>query len=163
MNYIRQLNGFWRQRRLNPLPGRQADLYFAILQCANENRWQTSFSIPNTLLMAMCSMGERELLRNREVLVEKGLIQYRSAGRNLCGKYRIIPLYEEDVGEYVGRSVGQSVGYNKKERNNKTYINNNVSKKEQRGRLMKAGRFDDIDKWSKSVGVPLDEQRGGDR
>jgi len=158
VNYIKQLNGFWQWRKLKSLSGRQADLYFAILQCFNENRWQTSLSVPNMLLSAMCEVGQRELLRNREALVEKGLIQYYSSGGNACGKYRIIPLYEDDVGQNVGQNVGRNVHYNKKEKKKKTYIYNNAGKKEQLGRLMKSDHFGNIDKWIKSVGVPLDEQ-----
>ncbi|MDD2221656.1 MAG: hypothetical protein PHN35_06870 [Clostridia bacterium] len=158
MNYIKQLNGFWLQRRLKPLTGRQADLYYAILQCFNESHWQVSLVIPNLLLMSMCTMAERELLRNRLTLVENGLIEYRSGGRNSSGKYRIIPLYQDDVGDDVGSDVCRNVDNNLKEKKKNTYYKKR--KKEKKGRLMKKNHFGDIDRWIKAVGVPLDEQEG---
>lgn len=94
MDYMRQLNGFWNWRKTNMLTHVQADLYFALLGCANAARWRSPLSLPNSTIMGMCQVCRSDLHKQRLVLAQKGLIEYTKGWKGKAGKYIIIPLYE---------------------------------------------------------------------
>lgn len=97
MNYILQMNGFWNWRRLNELTSKQADLYFAILNCGNSLKWKNPFNIPNSTLQSMCQMSKSELHKQRNMLIQTGLIRYENGKKGTAGMYSIVPLYETNV------------------------------------------------------------------
>jgi hypothetical protein len=72
----------------------QADLYFTLLACANAAWWQSPLSLPNSTIMGMCQICKSDLHKNRLVLVEVGLIEYRKGWKGTAGNYVIVPLYE---------------------------------------------------------------------
>lgn len=93
MKYINQLNAYWNWVKLNPLPSRAGYLYFAILDCANTAGWKREFNAPNSTLQAMAGLDKNGLSRNRNILIQQGLIEYRQGNRGNTGTYRIVPLY----------------------------------------------------------------------
>jgi hypothetical protein len=94
MNYISQMNAFWDWRRLHELNSKQADLYFALLDCANSCGWKSPFTAPNTTLQSMCRMSKAELYKHRNVLLQMGLIGYEKGRKGSAGKYRLPLLYK---------------------------------------------------------------------
>lgn len=92
MNYIVQMRSFWNWRRLNEISSKQADLYFAILDCGNSAHWKDNFNIPNATLQFMCGLSKSELYRSREALVQAGLITYKNGTKGIAGVYHIVPL-----------------------------------------------------------------------
>ena len=121
MKYLSQINGFWNWRRLNPITSRQADLYFAILDCANSAGWPEQVTIPNTTLILMCNTNKTDLHRNRLELIQKGLITYQKGKKGNAGVYEINPLYEtnNETNKIIGKLYGT---------NNVTYpVTNNVT------------------------------------
>ena len=108
MKYISQINGFWNWRRLNPITSKQADLYFAILDCANSSGWQEQVTIPNTTLILMCNTNKTDLHRNRLELIQKRLITYQKGKKGNAGVYKINPLYEtnNETNKIIGKLYG---------------------------------------------------------
>lgn len=112
MDYMRQLNGFWNWRKTNILTHAQADLYFALLGCANAARWRSPLSIPNSTLIGMCQISKTELHRQRLSLIQKGLIEYNKGWKGTAGKYIINPLYETNPGTNAAINPGTNPGTN---------------------------------------------------
>lgn len=96
MKYISQLNGFWNWRRLNGITHSQVDLYFAILNCGNACGWRSEFTVPNSTIIGMCQISASELAKNRNALIQKGLIRYSKGKKGNAGLYSIAPLYDSN-------------------------------------------------------------------
>ena len=97
MNYIKQLNGFHDRLLSTPLPSSTQCLYFALLHINNKCGWIREFTVANMTLQSMCSISRQELHKSRNILVQKGFIQYtRGKGTN-AGAYRLISLYDSKV------------------------------------------------------------------
>jgi len=109
---MRQLNGFWNWRQTNTLTHVQADLYFALLACANAARWRSPLSIPNSTFFGMCQISKSELHRQRLVLIQKGLIGYSKGKKGVAGKYTISPLYETNHAINAATNSGTNPGTN---------------------------------------------------
>lgn len=97
MDYMRQLNGFWRWRQTNQVSHSQVDLYFAILAIGNSCGWKEQFTIANKTLVGMCQLSESELHKQRLVLIQTGLIDYKKGKKGQAGTYFINPLYETNM------------------------------------------------------------------
>lgn len=95
MNYIKQINAFWNWRKYNDdISHSAADLYFAILHCANEAGWKTQVNIPNSTLMSTSQIGNKSVLSSlRNNLVQKGLIKYIPGKKGKAPGYIIVTLY----------------------------------------------------------------------
>ena len=98
MKYLSQINAFWNWAKLNDLSYSAGYLYFAILDCANTAGWKEEFNAPNSTLMAMTGLARDNFNKSRNVLVQKGLIEYKSGTRGNAGIYRLIPLYDVACG-----------------------------------------------------------------
>ncbi|MEG1501437.1 MAG: hypothetical protein RR396_05710 [Clostridiales bacterium] len=96
MNYIYQIRGFWNWRKLNELSSKQADLYYAILECCNISGWKSKFNIPNSTLESMCRMSKSDLHKNRNILIQLELIDYDKGKKGSAGLYAIRPFYENN-------------------------------------------------------------------
>ena len=96
MNYIKQLNAFWRRRQMDPLSSTSSLMYLAILHYANVSGWKKSFNLPNQMLMATCGVGRSELYRHRNQLISGGYIHYVNGRKGKAGTYTIIPFYDDN-------------------------------------------------------------------
>lgn len=133
MNYILQLNGFWRWRKTNSVTSGQADLFYAILECGNSTGWkQQQFNIPNSTLMGMCEISKPELHKRRLALIQKGLIQYTKGKKGTAGIYYIGFLYETNMGTNMGTNMDTNLGTNMEDipKQNKIKQNNKDSSAE---------------------------------
>ena len=93
MKYINQLNAYWNWVKLNSIPSKAGYLYFALLDCANTAGWKQEFNAPNSTLQAMAGLDKNGLSRNRNILIQQGLIEYRQGNRGSSGIYKLVPLY----------------------------------------------------------------------
>ena len=75
IDYIKQLNGFWRFRRMNHLTHQQVDLYFALLDSLNSLFWEKELSAANSTLMKKTNMTSRsQLERARNGLIRNFVV-----------------------------------------------------------------------------------------
>ena len=81
MNYIVLINRFWQLRRKMRIGNTEADLYYFLLQESNLRNWENPFSCPNMLICVSIGITEKTLIRARNGLAEKGLIEYRPGRR----------------------------------------------------------------------------------
>jgi hypothetical protein len=134
MTYIDRLNAFWNWRKINELSSKQADLYFAILDCANASKWKSEFTAPNSTLMGMCSMCKSELHKNRNVLIQKGLVSYKNGKKGTAGVYCISPLYKTNIETHVETNIETHVETNPRNiQRERKRINNSFDKSKECG------------------------------
>lgn len=90
INYISQINGFWTWRMFNEISHSAADLYFAILNCANKSGWKTDLHIPNSTLCFLSGIQSVSMLvKLRAVLINNGLIEFTPGKPGRAGTYRL--------------------------------------------------------------------------
>ena len=92
MNYIKEMNAFFDWLETNPLEASTQTLWFHLMGIANKSGWPEWFAVANPLLQAKVGLSEGSLNKHRNILEQKGRIEYRSQGRKKPGKYRIIPF-----------------------------------------------------------------------
>lgn len=77
---------------INPLDAITQALWFHLrvisLKC-NSQEW---FTVANLTLQAKLNVDKKTLIKHRNILVQKGCIEYVTQGRQQAGKYKIIPL-----------------------------------------------------------------------
>lgn len=90
MNYIKQVNTFYRILQENPLSANAQCLYNYLLNKDSEFGWKSEFSISNLVVCGITSLSRQALDRARNELVQKGYIQYKKGRSNQAGKYLIV-------------------------------------------------------------------------
>lgn len=92
MNYIKEINAFMDWLETNPLDATTQSLWFHLMAIANKSGWPEWFAVANLTLMAKLGISENTLVKHRNILIQKGRIEYKSQGKQKPGKYRIIPF-----------------------------------------------------------------------
>lgn len=96
MNYIRQLNAFYKWLKSNKLSPTAIAVYFAILMSNNENGWNEWFGKSNQDYCKLLGIDEKTFVRARNELREKGLIDFiPGCQKGKYTRYHIVQLYTE--------------------------------------------------------------------
>ncbi len=90
MNYIKEINAFMDWLETNPLEATTQTLWFHIMAIANKSGWPEWFTIANLTLMAKVGVSENTLIKHRNILMQKGRIEYKNQGKQKAGKYKIV-------------------------------------------------------------------------
>lgn len=80
MNYIALINSFWDSATTNPLSTGQVSLYFALLHVCNRSNWTEWFQAPNQVLSVLTGLSRSGILKARNELKQRGLIDFRERG-----------------------------------------------------------------------------------
>lgn len=96
MNYIKQVNAFYRVIQENPLSANAQCLYNYLLNKCSEFGWKSEFSISNLVVCGITSLSRQALDRARSELVQKGYIQYKKGRSNQAGKYLIVSFVTQN-------------------------------------------------------------------
>lgn len=90
MNYIKQVNAFYKLIQDNPLSPNAQCLYNYLLNKCSELGWKSEFSVSNLIVCGFTGLNRRTLDRVRNELVQKGYIEYKKGYSNKAGKYVIV-------------------------------------------------------------------------
>ncbi|EUJ27355.1 DnaD domain protein [Listeria cornellensis] len=93
INYLKEINAFHDWLEINPISSTTQSLWFHIMNIANKCSWPSEFTIANPTLQAKLGISRGTLNEHRNILVQKGRIQYKSLGRNKAGVYKLILFY----------------------------------------------------------------------
>ena len=96
MNYIKQVNAFYRVLQENPLSANAQCLYNYLLNKDSEFGWKSEFSISNLVICGVTSLSRQALDRARSELVQKGYIKYKKGRSNQAGKYLIVSFVTQN-------------------------------------------------------------------
>jgi hypothetical protein len=90
MSYIELINQFWALNKEHSFTANETSLYFALLDTCNELGWKNPFNQSNSYLCMKCNFSENTFTRARNVLNQKGLIDFKSEpGRRRKTSYKI--------------------------------------------------------------------------
>lgn len=96
MNYIKQVNTFYKLLPNNPLSSNAQCLYFYLLNKNNELGWIKEFTVSNMIICGFTSLSRQALDRARNELKLKGYIDYKKGTSNQAGKYLIVSFVTQD-------------------------------------------------------------------
>ncbi|WP_278625621.1 hypothetical protein [[Clostridium] symbiosum] len=91
MNYISAINSFWDTAALNPLSTGQVSLYFALLHVNNRSNWTEWFTVPNQVLSVLTGLSRSGILKARNELRQRGLIEFRERGTKAT-QYKMLTM-----------------------------------------------------------------------
>ena len=97
MNYICQMNGFWRWRRDHELPASPQLLWYTLTAEQNYRRWPLEFEMSATVLCRlMGGISINTFRRSRDNLISEGLMEVKMATHGSeVSRYHMTQLYAE--------------------------------------------------------------------
>ena len=96
MNYIKQVNAFYKFLPNNPLSSNAQCLYSYLLNKNSELGWIKEFSVSNMIVCGFTSLSRQALDRARNELKQKGYIDYKKGCSNQAGTYVIVSFVTQD-------------------------------------------------------------------
>lgn len=127
MTYLEIINAFWKWTSSNEISHAEVDLYFSILNVANTTNWKTRLSIPNS---TFGRFEKNTLIRTRQNLITKGLIQYQKGRKGQAGIYIINEIgFNNDTNNDTDNDTNMQPKTIPKQR---TYIDKDQTKTRQR-------------------------------
>ena len=96
MNYIKQINTFYKLIQDNPLSSNAQCLYNYLLNKCSELGWKSEFSVSNLIVCGFTSLSRQALDRARNELTQKGYLKYKKGYSNQAGKYLIVCFDTQD-------------------------------------------------------------------
>lgn len=97
MNYIKQLNEFYKNITTEPLTSNAKNLYETLLHINSDSYWREEISVANTYLILLTGLNKQKIDRARNELIQKEYIQFKKGiNQNQAGKYCCIKLYSEN-------------------------------------------------------------------
>lgn len=95
MNYIVELNAMRDYLLMTWMPKGQIALWHALMMVDNLSGWKTWFNAPNKILIQLAGMSKNGIIKSREALRKRGLIDYiPGASGTIPAQYRILPVSE---------------------------------------------------------------------
>ncbi len=90
----------------NPLSTGQVSLYFALLHVCNRSYWTEWFAAPNQVLSVLTGLSRSGILKARNELKQRGLIDFRERGTKATYyKLTMLNSNQESVQESIQTSV----------------------------------------------------------
>lgn len=96
MNYIKQVNQFYKLIQNNTLSANAQCLYNYLLNKDSELGWLKEFTVSNLIICGVTRLSRQALDRARNELVSKGYIVYKKGYSNQSGKYVIVSFDTQD-------------------------------------------------------------------
>lgn len=123
LNYIEQINFFWRHALTNSFTLKEISLYFYLLHVNNTCNWIKYFSHNNKKIEASLDISFKTLAAARLNLKKAGLIDFQTQNGCPNVNYQIMPLskipeVKEQVYDNVNAEVSDEINKTKDKQNN---------------------------------------------
>lgn len=92
MDFIEEMQTFTIWLETNPLEPSAQTLWMHLMVLANKSGYPEWFAVRNPLLQAKVGISENTLKKHRNILIQKGRIEYKDMGKQQAGKYRMLTL-----------------------------------------------------------------------
>ncbi len=97
MNYIKQLNAFYKIAPIKQISSNAKNLYETLLYINSSCFWKSDFTVANLYLMTLTGLNKQTIYRARNELIQKELINFKKGiNQNEAGKYTIIEFVIAD-------------------------------------------------------------------
>ena len=95
MNYLLEIKAFYDWLEVNQLSTSGIALWHALMHIANKSKWQDNFTVAVVVLEVKTGLNKQAVLRARNMLKDKGLIDFQKRG-NQAAIYHINSLLQCD-------------------------------------------------------------------
>ncbi len=86
-----------KARNKYPLSAYEQALFYELVSICNDNDWDEVFIVPNDKIMANLRISENTLNKSRGILIEAGLVYYKSGkSKRQYSSYSFITAFEEE-------------------------------------------------------------------
>ena len=92
MNYLQEINRFYDWLETNDVPKSAVALWHALMHINNKAEWKQTFEVAISTLEFKTKFRKSELCDARNILTQKGRINWKPRGGNLSATYEINPL-----------------------------------------------------------------------
>lgn len=133
MNYMNQLNVFWRIEQMLNLTPSASYLYLRMLSIYNGLHWAKSITPAENVVKGTLKHGA--FIKARKLLIDKGLIEYKSRGANRSAKYEIFELTDKRVQslfDHSGDHTGDCTSDHSSDHTGDPYIRRDETNKDKR-------------------------------
>ena len=97
INYINQLNTFFKIAASLGLTATERALYQAFLHKNSSLYWSESFTTPASEILGLSGLSQSAMQRSRKKLIDAGLIIYKNRGSNRAPRYSVPELSDDYV------------------------------------------------------------------
>jgi hypothetical protein len=109
MNYIKEINAFRNYLKTHPLEAITQALWYTIADYHNSCNWERWIFIDNTRLQADLQITEKTLIKHRNLLMQHGLLEYKSQQRKKnSGKYKLLSFELNEIKTAVKNTADRS-------------------------------------------------------
>lgn len=110
MNLVLQFREFGILNSINPMPTDAQALYYGLLQVFNTAQWPEEMPVANSTLEHSCQLSRKRISEMRNILIQRGMIVYRSKGGSASPIYKFVFLYGTQTGTQRGTQTGTQIG-----------------------------------------------------
>lgn len=82
MSYIDLINRLWTVNKVERFTQAERDLYYYLLNECNQNFWKQPISCPTAVIVSATGLSKQTVIRARDGLKERGLIDYKKGAQN---------------------------------------------------------------------------------
>lgn len=129
MNYIRQLNAFYKIVPIKQISPNAKNLYETLLYINSSCFWKSDFTVANLYLMTLTGLNKQAIYRARNELIQKEFIDFKKGiNQNEAGRYTIIEFVtaddtaDETAGETADDTAGDTINKPNKTKQKKENI-----------------------------------------
>ena len=153
MNYIKQVNLFYKLLPNNPLSSNAQCLYFYLLNKNNELGWIKEFTIANSIICGFTSLNISAFQRARNSLIQKGYIKYKKGHSNNAGYYTIV--------EFEQQSEQQNEQHNEQQSDNRVNSTTNTLNKQNKTKQKENNLDAAVDFYNQNINLitPFEYQK----
>lgn len=114
MSYITEIKAFHDLIQINQLSTGQIALWYALFNINNKCGWIEWFTVPSQVLQLSTGLSRQAIYNARNVLSQKGYIQFKETGNGKASKYKIYTL-SKTVQDTLQDSVQDTLHYTRQD------------------------------------------------
>ncbi len=155
MNYLVQIKAFYDRLEVEPLKSSEIALWYALMSINNKTAWSETFTVASSVICQKSGIKEANFYKARNLLQQKGYINWKSRTGNQAAIYHLPKLYEQlptnsvdsHIDNWGDSSIDTSIGSSRA----LTKLNKTKQRDEDDDAVT---RSDVIDKWTSLWGFP---------
>ncbi|WP_125766065.1 MULTISPECIES: DnaD domain protein [Levilactobacillus] len=95
MNYLVQIKAFYDRLEVEPLKSSEIALWYSLMSINNKTAWSETFTVASSVLCQKSGIKEANFYKARNLLQQKGYIDWKSRTGNQAAIYHLPKLYEQ--------------------------------------------------------------------
>jgi len=95
LNYLVQIKAFYDRLEVEPLKSSEIALWYSLMSINNKTAWSETFTVASSVLCQKSGIKEANFYKARNLLQQKGYIDWKSRTGNQAAIYHLPKLYEQ--------------------------------------------------------------------